>query len=223
MLKVYLKLSDAYKIEIEYIQQKIIEIKIMILYEQNLRREKFIKFALQSLHSISIIIYFNHIQYMADSVMLNKITDEKQINDYSRHSLKLIYQNTLVSIVFYIIITVSYLLQLVAMLILWIDRGTRKLIKYTFYYLLFLLLIYTIGQIVQLYKMDYGNELAKIRAYDKQENLTKASEEILEDGEFAQVFWKILLGFEMLLVVCFKILYIYIGLVYFKRLRGQPL
>lgn len=33
--------------------------------------------------------------------------------------------------------------------------------------------------------MDYGNELAKIRAYDKQENLTKASEEILEDGEFA--------------------------------------
>lgn len=82
---------------------------------------------------------------MADSVMLNKITDEKQINDYSRHSLKLIYQNTLVSIVFYIIITVSYLLQLVAMLILWIDRGTRKLIKYTFYYLLFLLLIYTIG------------------------------------------------------------------------------
>ncbi|CAD8104341.1 unnamed protein product [Paramecium sonneborni] len=126
-----------------------------------------LKQLLIALHHITIILQFNRLKYSIQEILLHdSFYSYKLVNDYSAQSIKMVYQSTEISLIFYMIFTASYTIQLIVLFF----RSNKNLNRYIYYHIYLLILLYTVGQLVQIYYYNFQEELTKLTSYQNQEN-----------------------------------------------------
>ncbi|CAD8190496.1 unnamed protein product [Paramecium octaurelia] len=173
-----------------------------------------LKQLLIALHHITIILYFNRLQYSIQEILQNQSNySYKLVNDFSAQSIKMVYQSIGISLAFYMIFTASYVIQLIVLFF----RSNKNLNRYIYYHIYLLILLYSVGQLVQIYYYNFQEELTKLTAYQNEENKQDALKDLQEEGQLAQTIWQLYFMCTVIIIVVFKISYLYFGLHQFVK------